>query len=117
VGDTQSRIRSEPCSLQVLPPFIFQDKFIYVSERGEGDIPRINAHVGFTNMLLPVGCRWFVADLKVTAKCIWMKFRKETTVTKLRKSSDLCRVTENIGSVGLSTDFREFVEEKKITLK
>lgn len=97
---------------------IYFPRQIYIRQwEGEGDIPRINAHVGFTNMLLPVGCRWFVADLKVTAKCIWMKFRKETTVTKLRKSSDLCRVTENIGSVGLSTDFREFVEERKITLK
>ena len=66
------------------------------------DIPSINVHVGFTKMLLPVGSRWFVADLKVTAKCIWMTFRKETTVTKLRNSSDLCRVTEKLGSVGFS---------------
>ena len=87
--------------MQVFPPFIFQDKVIYVNETG-ADIPRINVHVGFTNMLLPVGCRWFVADLKVSATCIWMTFRKETTVTKLRNSSDLCRVAENVGTVGLN---------------
>jgi len=73
VGETQSRKRSEPCSMQVLPLFIFQYKVVYVSERGT-DIPRINVHIGFTNTLLPVGCHWFVADLKVTATCIWMTF-------------------------------------------
>jgi len=99
--ETQSRKISEPCSLQVLPPFIFQDKIIYASERG-ADIPRINLHVGLTNILLPVGCRWFVAELKVTAIYVWMRFGQEMTVTKLRNSSGLCRVTENIGTVGLS---------------
>ena len=54
MGESQSRKRSEPCSVQVLPPFIFQDKVIYVSERG-ADIPCINVHVELTNMLLPVG--------------------------------------------------------------
>jgi hypothetical protein len=70
------------------------------------DIPRINVHIGFTNTLLPVGCHWFVTDLKVTATCIWMTFRKDTTLTKLRNSSYLCRVTENVRSVGLSNWFQ-----------
>jgi len=74
----------------------------YIRQLEGADIPRINVHVGSTNILLPVGCRLFVADLKVTATCIWMTFRQEMTVTKLRNSSGLCRVTENIGSVGLS---------------
>jgi hypothetical protein len=55
-----------------------------------------------TRMLLPDVYGWFVADLKVTVTCILITFRKETAVTKFRNSSDLCRVTENVGSMGVS---------------